>query len=107
GWVLRGNAVTAHTHLPQCAWCAAVVPAGGGRAGGPAHGAQWWAGRRVPPGVAWPVPQVPSATWWLYQVPRVLCHGCITMACWGHHQVSRRLGTSLVRTIALTNVARR
>src|SRR5216683_2843144 len=47
--------------------------------------------------VAWPV----------HQVPWALCHGCITTACWEHHHVSRRLGTSPVRTRSFTNVARR
>src|SRR2546425_6300476 len=38
---------------------------------------------------------------------RVLCRGCITTAWCGHHQVSRRVGTSPARTRSFTNVARR
>src|SRR5436309_3045797 len=87
GRVLCGDAITTHADLPGCGWCGAMPS--------------------VSVVCAWPVHQVPSATWWLHQVPPALCHGCITTACWGHHHVSRRLGISLVRTIALTNVARR
>src|SRR5262249_19256534 len=86
-WVLRGDTIATHTHLPSSKWCGAVVSAS--------------------VACAVPVHQVPSATGWLFQVAWALCRGCITTACWAHHHVSRRLGTSPARTRSFTNVAKR
>ena len=72
---------------------------------GPGAGRECYSGSCCSPSLrvvgGWPVHQVPSAAWWLYQVPWALCHGCITTACCGHHHVSRRLGTSPARTCVL------